>query len=169
MRRILGLALLGVLFQGTPAQAQYYRPGGHEALVRSWYHQFLNREAEPYGMVNWVEHLRLGNAPEQVLAHILASDEYYVKSGYTPAGFVRTLLLDLTGQEPSPRDFHYWVRRASVESRADVAYAMLMRYGWGRPSRPYPDRSPGYGGGRYPYPTYDGGYIRRPSDRRWDD
>jgi hypothetical protein len=123
MPRALLPAVWTVLLFAAPAAAQ-----DPLAVVRGWYRQFLDRELEP-GPSAWVDQLREGKPPDGVLAHIVASPEYYLRSGSTPQGFVRNLFLDLTGREPSPRDLQDWVRRLRTdEDRREVARALLQRY-----------------------------------------
>jgi len=104
MRRAILPALLVLLF-ALPSSGQYSRYGGHadrdaQRTVARWYERFLDREPDPYS-ATWVQALRRGQESEQVLSGILGSDEYYRRAGSTPAGFVRQLYLDLTGQ-PDP-------------------------------------------------------------------
>src|SRR5262245_22521632 len=85
--------------------------GDSQALVSSWYQRFLGRPPDP-GSATWVQQLQDGSAPDAVLAGILASDEYYRRSGGSPEGFVRKLFRDLTSRRPGPREADYWTRRA---------------------------------------------------------
>jgi hypothetical protein len=133
MRSIFVLVLLEVF--APAALAQYYVPAYRYAnpddlqnQVANWYRRFLNREPDPGGLAGWVAGLRSGNSPEQTLAAILASPEYYAKSGNTPDGFMRTLYRDLLGREPTAQELGFWLRRMYHEDRGGVAYAFLMRY-----------------------------------------
>jgi len=141
MRRFLVPAALGLLALATPALPQwlpdarrahemhhYARPDQAEQLVRGWYLKYLNRDVDPTGYQSWVNGLRSGTSPEMTLAGILSSDEYYMKGGSTPEGYVQTLFRDLAGRAPTPREMDYWVRRVCTEPRNDVAYAMVTRY-----------------------------------------
>jgi hypothetical protein len=133
MRSLLILTLLAI--SAPPALGQYYlpryrysRPDALQAQVASWYRKFLNREPDPAGLAGWVEGLRSGGSPERTLAGILGSAEYYVKSGSTPEGFIRTLYRDLLGRDPTEREMVFWLRRMYHQDRSDVAYTFLMRY-----------------------------------------
>jgi hypothetical protein len=97
------------------------------AMVRNWYHQFLNRPPDPSGLQFWPDALRSGAPPAEVLAQILDSDEYYARCGYTPPGFVRTLFRDLLGREPTPSEYRQYVAHAAY-SRFEVAYTLLRQY-----------------------------------------
>ena len=81
MCRLSAFIVLGALLCGAPALAQYspdYRPPYAPAypdnpatLVRSWYRQFLNRDADPSGLTTWTHALRSGSSPQFTLAQIL--------------------------------------------------------------------------------------------------
>ena len=148
MCRSVILSCLTLLAAGLLAPAQYRYHWYHEAhrrayperpeeLVRSWYEKFLNREPDPDGLATWAGAIRNGQPPEQVLAGILNSDEYYAKAGNSPEGFIETLFQDVVGRRPTDREFDYWVRRAYRESRTDVAYALLARYPQSWQTEPY--------------------------------
>ena len=51
--------------------------------------------------MTWASSLREGTPPVQVLATILGSDEYAIRAGATPDGFIRTLFFYLTGRPPT--------------------------------------------------------------------
>jgi len=134
MRRAILPALL-LLTCALPSSAQY---GGREAnrTVQRWYQRYLRRDADPYA-AGWVQALQQGQQPEQVLAGILGSDEYYRTAGGTPSRFVRQLYEDIHGRRPTEREVDYWARRAYHDSRTDVAYAILTRgsRNWDRDDR----------------------------------
>jgi hypothetical protein len=136
MKRLFLAIGLAALLAPLPGSAQF-PPGGFDAganrLVQEWYSRFLSRATDPYASV-WVEAIRSGQAPETVLAQILASDEYYQRAGNSPEGFVRKLHQDLTGRPPAPREAQFWIAQVYRAGRQDVAYQMLMRYpqDWGR-------------------------------------
>lgn len=140
MRMIPTLACAALLTLTAAAPAQYYPPGpqypgpGGNAvvLVQSWYRQFLNRNPDPNGIATWTSMLQTGSQPQYVLAGILGSEEYYLKAGFNPQGFVRNLFLDVLGREPTFQELNYWLQRATFEDRATVAYAFLMQTGPGQ-------------------------------------
>jgi hypothetical protein len=139
--------------QYLPYAADLYsvpHPNNPATLVRSWYRQFLNRDADPSGMTTWTNALRSGSSPEFTLANILGSEEYYATAGYSPEGFVRKLLRDVTGREPTFSELQLWLGRLAFEDRRDVAYALLVRspQTWSIPPAYYPG---------------DAGYYRRPN------
>jgi len=128
MRRAILPALALLLLALQPSSGQYGRYGARDAsrTVAGWYQRFLGRQADPYAG-SWVDALRRGQDPDQVLSGILGSDEYYLRAGGRPADFVRQLYDDLTGREPSPGQLRHWVQQMRFQSRGDVAYAILTR------------------------------------------
>jgi len=46
--------------------------------VQALYHQYLHRAADPAGLETFTNGLQLGASGEQILALILASDEYFI-------------------------------------------------------------------------------------------
>jgi hypothetical protein len=126
MKRIILPALL-LLFCAAPSPGQFgYR--GAERTVAQWYEQYLGRQMDPYAG-SWVDALRSGQDPNQVLSGILGSDEYYRRTGGTPAGFVHHLYRDVTGRSPSPGEVRHWVNQVYYRPRAEIAYAILSRHG----------------------------------------
>jgi hypothetical protein len=116
------------------------------ALVTDWYNRYLGRYPD-LGAAGWVEELRRGRSPQQVLSAILGSDEYYTRAGRTPEGFLQLLFQDVVGRPPSRREFDALLRRAWAGRRNDVAYSLLLRYpqGWeGGATAYYPPYQPGY-------------------------
>jgi hypothetical protein len=155
MKRLLALALPTLLLGTSFAQAQSYyhrtdAPGDPQTLVRSWYERYLRREPDA-GAGSWVQSLRTGHSPEDVLATILSSAEYFTTAGRSNPGFVRQLYLDVLGREPSPAEINYWGGRLRYESRKEVAYQMLIRHpqNWSGMKAPPPTYDPGF----YPDPT----------------
>jgi hypothetical protein len=140
MRRLFLAIGLAALLGPLPGSAQF-GPGGYgdraEQLVGEWYSRYLGRDPDPYA-ATWIGSLRSGQTPEAVLAQILASDEYYLRAGNTPEGFVSTLYQQLTGRLPSRGEAQAWLGRVYHGERQDVAYQMLMRYpqDWGRVPSP---------------------------------
>jgi hypothetical protein len=175
MRYLLAVPLVAVFALAAPAPAQYYPPVPPSAqfqndqaamnLVEGWYQHFLGRPGDPSSSY-WIDQIRQGQPPDNVLAQVLSSQEYYDKGGRSPQGFVEKLHLDLTGQPPSPEALNYWVSGLVQTSRQEVAHALLTRYpqGWqGGVQVGYSSVGPGFGPGPYGY-----GYHRPfPRYRRW--
>ncbi len=133
MRRFLAAALLGVLIV-VPTAAQAQSPQS-QAAVTAWYSQFLQRPFDSGGL-GWAVALDQGQSPDKVLASILGSDEYYIRSGSTPQGYVQAMFTDLNRGQPTPAEYSFWVNRLiqiggaapDNEQRVDLAYDLLVRY-----------------------------------------
>jgi len=154
MKRMILAAGLALMLLPLPGTAQY-PPGGYGAydapdqMVQEWYSKFLRRPADPAAST-WADQLRSGQTPEDVLAQILGSPEYYNRGGGNPEGFIRRLYLDVTGRPPSARELQFWVNDLYRSDRHDVAYRMLQRFpqSWSGGS---PDADPDY---RRPFLRY---------------
>src|SRR4051794_23024746 len=107
MRRLWLAVLATVLSACLPAPAQNQAPPPFPlaqdtaALVRDWYHHFLDRDIDAEGLAYFTAQQREGQTQEGLLTALLESDEYYQRAGGTPEGFARTLLFDFTGRPPS--------------------------------------------------------------------
>lgn len=176
MRHTLAITLGSLLLSSSLAQAQtyYYRstaPGDPQTLVRSWYERYLRREPDA-GATAWARSLRMGHSAEDVLATILSSQEYYTAAGGNGPGFVRQLLIDLTGRNPTATEISHWVGRLRFESRKDVAYRLLLQHpqDWSGTKAPPPNIDPGY----YPdpasrtFPDPAGPYFRSPYEYNYE-
>lgn len=128
MRRAILPAVL-LLSCALPSSGQSGRIDERDAerTVHRWYERFLGRDPDRFSGGH-VRALRAGTAPEQVLAGILGSDEYYRRAGGTPGRFVSRLYEDLVGRRPTPREEESWARQLYHSSRDDVAYSILTRY-----------------------------------------
>lgn len=144
-RLILGALVSGFLLAG-PAQAQNPPAQDPATLLRFWYQRFLDRGVDSAGW-NWLGDIQRGKAPAEVLAEIIGSREYYQRAGSTPQGFIRALIVDLTGQEPSPQELQDLVRQVRADNRKDIALALMKRYpkAWRHPEPPERDYLAGVG------------------------
>src|SRR3954466_5499038 len=125
MKRVLLSALL-LLVLTVPGQTQY-RTDSAATTGAGWYRQYLGRAPDPYAQ-SWIDGLRAGQDPTQLLSGIIGSQEYYDNAGGTPAGFVTQLYLDVVGRRPTGAELRSWTARMYRESRDDIAYALLTRY-----------------------------------------
>jgi hypothetical protein len=122
---IIPALLLVVVAAPTPAQHRHH---GARALVNRWYERYLLRELGPREGQGHVDALRSGMDPNEVLAHILGSQEYYDKAGQTPDGFVRRLYADLAGRAPTDRELAYWKAEVHRQPLSNLAYSLLTRF-----------------------------------------
>lgn len=162
MKRLLTLAAAALLSAPAfaPAQSYYYRrpptAGNAGTLVRSDYERYLHREPGP-GAGTWIQDMRTGSTPNDVLARILASDEYFKNAGGTRPAYVRQLYADVIGREPLPAEVNYWVGRLQYESPRTITSVLLRRY-------------PRSGAVlKAPPPTYDPGYFPDPASPTFRD
>jgi len=123
-RLLLPALLLLVVAVPTPAQP---RDREARALVERWFQRYLNRDTGGYGQY-FVDALKAGAEPNEVLAGIVGSQEYYQNAGGTPPAFVRRLYRDLARRAPTDRELGYWEAEVQRQSLRDVAYALLTRF-----------------------------------------
>lgn len=125
MRALTLIVAVGLLGLAPPAaRAQTY--GDPYSLVDYWYRTYLRRAPDP-GIAVWVDRLNRGTPPDQVLAGILGSPEYYGLAGSNPAGFITRLYADLFRRSPSSGELSYWMGRMYVENRDAVADEILIQ------------------------------------------
>lgn len=112
----LTIATAAVLMLGGIARGQF-QPGypsiNVPQVLNTWYSHYLGRNVDQAGMDFWGPRLASQN-PQDVLAGILASDEYLNRNGGTPDGFVLGLYRDVLGRSPAqlrPQDVEYWVNK----------------------------------------------------------
>lgn len=126
--RSLAFTALFCLPSLASAQSYYYRsaPNGGNAgtLVRKDYQRYLQREPGP-GASTWIQDMRTGSTPNDVLGGVLSSDEYFTRAGGNRVGYVRQLYMDVLGREPLPAEINYWVGRLHHESPRDIVSVML--------------------------------------------
>jgi hypothetical protein len=82
-------------------------------ILDTWYHHYLGRNVDQGGLDFWGPRLVSQN-PQRVLAGILASDEYWNRTGANPAGLVLGLYRDVLGRDAAqlrPRDVWYWINK----------------------------------------------------------
>jgi len=140
MKRYATVAWLAlILLCPAPGRAQPAASAADlHAMLGHWFELFLDRSIDPPAS-GWSPVLLRGEPPINVAAQIVASPEYYVRSGGTPEGFVTTLYYDLTGQAPPPQELAALVPRArNDEQRKAAALALLQRYpqAWQLPADP---------------------------------
>src|SRR5262245_10451611 len=101
MRTVLLCAALSIVFANSaPAQfgpADYYgraagmAPAEAGAIAEYWVHSYMRRYPDQREVSYWADRLAR-QQPAQVLAELLASNEYYDYAGGTPRGYARQLI-----------------------------------------------------------------------------
>ncbi len=102
----------GVMAQGGQAavvEGIANSPAALTMLVVSWYERYLERSPGGGEEQFFVGQLLAGVPQEQVLAQMLASDEYFLLSGGTNEGFVQRLFTQLLGFPPRPDEVSVYV------------------------------------------------------------
>ncbi len=95
-------------------------------LVNDSYLRYLNRSGDPVGMDTWVRQMRLGADIEDIQAAFVASEEFWLRSGSTPAGWVSNLYRSVLGRGAGSSEVQWWTQRlAAGASRLDVARGFL--------------------------------------------
>jgi hypothetical protein len=118
MKAILMSAALMVGLGLFPGRASAALPEVN--VVQGWYAQFLHRRADPRCQDLMAAQLRGGADPDDVLAQILGSDEYYRLNGCCPEGFVVGLYRDALGEQASRDQINSWtcaLRRCGSRER----------------------------------------------------
>ena len=126
MRYIFIFTIAVLLGQSSPVAAQAV--ADPVALVDSWYRMFLGRSAlrDP-ASAGWTNLLRRGGSPAAVLAGILGSAEYFNRVGGTMPAFIRAVYVQAVGRQPTPGEFRFWLRRANIQSRQEIAQDILAQ------------------------------------------
>jgi len=165
----------GVARSWSPAPA-VARPSAHgdddgieKAVV--WYGNLFGRRATSRDYAAWADHFRRGGSESDLLASMLASDEYYQRNGGT---FDRWFLAATTAAT-APVDPYELPRWREIFRRTGDRYALMERYldatgvfaeAHGHDDHHGHQHGAGYGPGRY-----DEGYAGSPylDDDRYGD
>jgi hypothetical protein len=125
MRTIITCSILAIAtLSASPAsaQTQYDRSADY---VNSLYVRYLGRNADQHGLNDHMRALRNGATPDAIEAAILASPEYYARSGNTPEGYVAAMHRDVLGNRAHGREFNQHVRDVLTQGRQVVALHVL--------------------------------------------
>src|SRR4051812_16227050 len=101
----IAAALLAVSFV-TPAPAQVIYDDANS--IAAMYQRYLGRNPDATGLQGWVQEARRGR---NIQAVILGSDEYYLRRGSTPQGFITGLYVDVLGRVPAANEVQGWLDR----------------------------------------------------------
>lgn len=95
-------------------------------LIRASYQQYLGRAADSGGVTTWLREMRRGADIEDIQAAFVASEEFWLRSGSTPAGWVESLYRTVLGRGAGSSEIQWWTQRlAAGASRLDVARGFL--------------------------------------------
>lgn len=116
--------------RSLPVIGNFDPPVGVDALsystqVAQAYDALLGRPSDGTSNAAWTDLIQSGRITyRQFVISLLGSDEYYVRSGGTPQGFVTRLYQDLLGRAPSAEDLAAWTASLRTATRVQVAEAV---------------------------------------------
>jgi hypothetical protein len=139
MRRIITILALGVaVLAGAPSSAQaqwgwgplYQQRLAQQQVIR-WFQAYLGRlpTAQELAVLT-NQYLNTGNAL-YVQSVILASNEFYIRSGGTPLGFVNRLFLVTLGRQPTLQEASLLQPQVVQYGRLYFVQAFLTQIGAG--------------------------------------
>jgi hypothetical protein len=129
MMRTFVFALPVLLLSASWAGAQSPSSGDDSAgqsrtLRGSQSPRFLRPSPSPATSTR-LQELRTGRLTNEAAADLLASPEYYQRSGGTDASFVQRFYLDILGRYPTPVEMNYWMGRLRNETRGAAMQCLL--------------------------------------------
>jgi hypothetical protein len=77
---------------------------GQLEQIAQWYRQYLGREATSPELSAWQAHLQAGRSPQDILAYILSSSEYYDRSGNQQNRYLADVFRNIYGRAPTASD-----------------------------------------------------------------
>ncbi|NMR20856.1 DUF4214 domain-containing protein [Cellulomonas fimi] len=90
--------------------------------VRAIYAEILRRQPDAGGLQDWTRGVMAGAVrTEDLRGRFIASEEYYLRSGSSPEGYVVALYRDLLEREPASQDVTSWSQRLGTVGRQYVA------------------------------------------------
>jgi uncharacterized lipoprotein YbaY len=81
---------------------------GQIEQISQWYRQYLRREALPQELAAWQAHLQAGRAPQDILAYILGSPEYFDRVGNSANQYLAEVLRALLGRQPTAAELQQY-------------------------------------------------------------
>ena len=123
----------GQISVGQMADQILHSPEYATRAVTAYYNEYLHRATDTAGLAAHVWALQNGSSQSQVIAAILASDEYFARQGAASIPFVESLYTSVLGRPSEPAGLDANV--AALErgaSRASVALAFLTSPEYGR-------------------------------------
>jgi uncharacterized lipoprotein YbaY len=86
---------------------------GQLEQIAQWYRQYLGRSASTQELAAWQAHLQAGRSPQEILAFILGSSEFYDRSGNQRDRYLSDVYRVLNGRAPTSYDLQQYVDRFS--------------------------------------------------------
>jgi hypothetical protein len=98
-----GVASLGAVASGIFESAERLDP-----IIAQMYRDYLLREADAMGLQYWRSIWQRDGGPENVIAGIVSSPEFFQSSGGANPSWVTQLYRRLLNRDPEPYGFGYW-------------------------------------------------------------
>ena len=76
--------------------------------ISQWYRQYLRRDATTQELAAWQAHLQAGRAPQDILAYILGSPEYFDRVGNARDPYLAEVLRNLIGRQPTAAELQQY-------------------------------------------------------------
>jgi len=76
--------------------------------ISQWYRQYLRRDATAQELAAWQAHLQAGRAPQDILAYILGSPEYFDRVGNARDPYLAEVLRNLIGRQPTAAELQQY-------------------------------------------------------------
>lgn len=96
---------------GTVASGIFESAERLDPIIKQYYRDYLRREAEPAGVTFYRELWRADGGPDNVVANIISSEEFFASAGGTNRLWVTELYRRLLGREPDAAGLDYWTTR----------------------------------------------------------
>jgi len=96
---------------GTIASGIFESAERLDPIIQQYYRDYLLREAEPAGVAFYRAVWQADGGPDNVVANIIASAEFFASAGGTNQLWVTELYRRLLGREPDAAGLDYWTTR----------------------------------------------------------
>lgn len=96
-------------------------------LITGSYRTYLNRGPDGPGLQHWLSMMARGMTIQEMEAGFISSDEYYLKAGSNPQGWVTKLYQHVLHRNPARAEVDHWIRQMRAgQSRYSVAMGFLL-------------------------------------------
>jgi uncharacterized lipoprotein YbaY len=108
------------LSSNSPVQVTLVRVGGSTPpnnayavgqldQINQWYHQYLRRDATSQELAAWQNYLQAGKSPQDILAYILGSPEYFDRMGNQRDPYLTEIYRNLLGRQPTTAELQQFL------------------------------------------------------------
>ncbi|HJT31131.1 MAG TPA: DUF4214 domain-containing protein [Pirellulales bacterium] len=115
----------GIIAQGIFESDERLTP-----IISRYYQQFLLRNAEPSGVAYWMSIWRRDGGPENVVAGMISSPEFFGEAGNTNSGWVQALYERLLNRPADTQGLQYWTGKldSGAMTRAQVVLGFELSH-----------------------------------------